>query len=80
MTSSEKLNHAFATALNLGPEADFGSLAYAETPGWDSVAHMALVSEIENSFDVMLSTDDVIGLSDSSKAKTILSSHGIQFS
>jgi len=47
--------------------------------GWDSVGHMALVAAIERAFDVMMETDDVIGLSSFAKAKEILSKHGISF-
>jgi acyl carrier protein len=80
MTNPEKLKQAFIAALNVKPGGDFESLAYAETPGWDSVAHMALVSEIESAFDVMLATDDVIDLSSFIRAKAILATHGVAFS
>jgi hypothetical protein len=39
---------------------------------------MTLVAEIENVFDVMLDTDDIIGMSDFSKAVEILQKHGVQ--
>ena len=48
-------------------------------PGWDSVGHMALVAAIERAFDIMMETDDVIGLSSFARAKEILSKHGIAF-
>lgn len=57
----------------------YENLAYGSTQGWDSVAHMGLVAEIENTFDVMLATDDVIDLSSFPKAKEILGKYGIQF-
>jgi acyl carrier protein len=52
-------------------------LAYQSIPQWDSVAHMALVAEIENTFNVTLDTDDIIGMSDVSKAVEILRKHGV---
>src|SRR5579863_2060605 len=52
-TATDRLKKAFADALSLPPGTDYGTLAYASTPGWDSVAHMALVAEIENTFDIM---------------------------
>jgi len=36
-------------------------LGIRKTPGWDSVAHMRLVAEIESAFDIMMDTEDVIG-------------------
>jgi acyl carrier protein len=75
----EKLKGAFVTVLGVNGDGDFESLAYGQTQGWDSVAHMALIAEIENAFDIMLPTDDVIGLSSFPKAKEIVSRKGISF-
>ncbi len=52
-------------------------LAYQSIPEWDSVGHMALVAEIEMTFDVRLDSDDIIGMSDVLKAVEILQKHGI---
>jgi acyl carrier protein len=75
----EKLQGAFVNIIGVAPDANFDAMAYGDTVGWDSVAHMALVSEIELAFDVMLETDDVIALSSFGKAKEILGKHGVQF-
>ena len=59
-----KLQIAFVEALGIDPEGtDWSTLRYRGIPEWDSVAHMQLVAEIEDSFDIMLETDDVIRLS-----------------
>ena len=76
-SSTERLKKAFADALSLPPGADFETLAYAATPGWDSVAHMALVAEIEGAFDIMFSTDDVIGMSNFAIARQTVARHGV---
>jgi len=52
-------------------------LAYQSIPEWDSVGHMALVAEIEDTFDIRLDTDDIIGMSDISKAVQIVQKHGV---
>jgi hypothetical protein len=39
---------------------------------------MMLVGEIESAFDVMLDTQDVIGMSSYSLAREILKRHGVQ--
>lgn len=79
MTAVEQLRSAFQTTFGLSENTDFDRLAYGETAGWDSVAHMGLVSEIENTFDIMLATDDVIDLSSFPKAKEILGKYGVSF-
>jgi len=75
----EELEAAFITAIGVAPESDFDHVAYGTTDGWDSVAHMGLVAEIENKFDIMLDTDDVIGLSSFPVAKKILEKYGVTF-
>ncbi|MCC7053589.1 MAG: acyl carrier protein [Gemmatimonadaceae bacterium] len=76
MSQLDTLKTAFATALGLPPTTEFESLEYRKIPEWDSVAHMALVMEIETAFDIMLPTDDVIGLSSFAKAQEIVAKHG----
>ena len=52
-------------------------LAYQSISEWDSVGHMALVAEIECTFDIRLDTDDIIGMSDVFKAIEIVQKHGV---
>jgi acyl carrier protein len=78
MTSFNKLKVVFAETLGIPLETDFSSLQYRSIPQWDSVAHMRLVGAIEKSFDVMLSTDEVLGLSSFNKAEEILIAHDIK--
>jgi acyl carrier protein len=79
MTSLEKLRAAFVSAIGVPQTAEFDRLAYGETNGWDSIAHMTLINEIESGFDIMLDTDDVIAMSSFAKAKEILGKYGVVF-
>jgi acyl carrier protein len=76
-TGLDLLRNAFVEALGVSPTASFEDLEYAKTPGWDSVAHMRLVSDIESAFDIMLDTDDVIGMSSFRVAKEIVAKYGV---
>jgi acyl carrier protein len=79
-SSEQKLKNAFQTVLGLNGSTDFSKVAYGQTQGWDSVAHMALVAEIEAQFDIMLETEDVIDLSSFQKGQEILSTkYGVEF-
>ncbi len=64
-------------ALGFSPDLPTDQWLYRQIPQWNSMAHMILVQEIENGFNVMLSTDEVIALSSYQKALAILSDHGI---
>ena len=75
----QKLITCFTEALNIPASQVVDPLAYQSIPQWDSVAHMALVAQLESGFDVMLDTDQILGMSSVAKAVEILSSHGVSF-
>lgn len=72
-----KLRAAFVEALALPPDTKVEELTYRGIKQWDSVAHMQLISAIESAFDLMLETDDVIGMSSYGKAQEIVRKHGV---
>jgi acyl carrier protein len=73
------LRRAFANGLQISEESVNDALQYASTPGWDSVAHMALIASLDSTFDIMLDTDDVLELSSYPKAREILRKYGVRF-
>ena len=77
MSTRQTLKNAFVQALGIDPGIPVEQLVYRQIPQWDSMAHMILVQEIENAFNIMLSTDEVIGLSSFDKSLEILAQHGI---
>jgi acyl carrier protein len=46
-------------------------------PQWDSVAHLSLISELEEAFDVMLEADDILHYGSYENGKMILEKYGI---
>ncbi|MBC3765030.1 acyl carrier protein [Neptunicella marina] len=79
MSNKHKLYQAFATGLGIELDSVKDELAYNSIPQWDSTAHMILIAEIENQFDVMLDTDDIIDLSSVQKAQSILGKYDVSF-
>ena len=79
MNNEEKLTDAFSQALGINPEGIIDSLQYNSIPEWDSVAHMALIAQLEEVFDIMFDTDDIIALSSPEKAREILEKYDIEF-
>ena len=78
MAQIDRLKKVFAEGLGVSRTVDFESLEYRGIEEWDSVAHMQLVSEIEDEFEIMLDTEDVIGMSSFGKAKEILWKYGVE--
>lgn len=77
MTNLEKYNAAFCETLNVN-EAQLVGLKYQAIPEWDSVGHMSLVAAIEDAFDIMMETDDIIDLSSYEKGKEILKKYDVE--
>ena len=75
----DQLRAIFRTALELDRDAAVDNLEYRGIESWDSVAHMVLVSELEDTFDIMLETDDVIDMSSFAKAQEILARYEVSF-
>lgn len=79
MSNNDKLRNAFVTSLGISEDLFNDDLKYNSISQWDSIAHMTLVAELENIFDVMFDTDQIIDMSSVAKAREILSLHDIEF-
>ena len=71
MTNIEKYRQTFCESFNV-TEDQLAGLQYQAVPLWDSVGHMNLVAQLEDAFDIMMETDDIIGLSSFEKGMDIL--------
>ncbi|HEX8055032.1 MAG TPA: phosphopantetheine-binding protein [Novosphingobium sp.] len=72
-----KLTGLIAKALMIPEDRVVDDLQYNSIPEWDSVAHMALVAELEDSFEIMLDTDDIIAMSSVAKIREILAKYDV---
>ena len=77
MNNLEKYNEAFKSTLNLTDDKLPG-LEYQGVKEWDSIGHMSLMSELEDTFEIELETDDIIDFSGYDKGKEILKKYGIE--
>lgn len=74
-----KYNAAFCETLQIS-EDQLTGLTYQSTPAWDSVGHMTLIAALEDAFDIMMETDDIIDLSSYEKGMEILTQkYDVQF-
>lgn len=71
MTNIEKYDQAFCESFEITKDKLVG-LKYQQIDLWDSVGHMTLVANLEDAFDIMLETDDIIDLNSYEKGKEIL--------
>ena len=80
MTNLEKYNEAFTATFGI-EEDQLPGLKYQDVKAWDSVGHMSLIAALEEAFDIMMDTDDIIDLSSYEKGKEILAKedYGVEF-
>ena len=74
MTNLEIYNNAFKEAFDV-EEAQLAGLEYQGIAAWDSVGHMNLIALLEDAFDIMMDTDDIIDLSSYEKGKEIMAKY-----
>ena len=77
MSTLDSYKAAFIESFDIS-EDDLGDLTYQAIEAWDSVGHMQLVAALEDTFDIMFDTDDIIDLSSFEKGKEILKKYDIE--
>ena len=80
MTNIEKYNKVFTEILGI-KEDKLQGLKYQDIEAWDSVGHMSLIAALEDAFDIMLDTNDIIDFNSYEKGKEILAKdeYGVEF-
>ena len=78
MTNLQKYEKVFIEILSVSC-TELVDLNYQGVTNWDSVGHMSLVAALEEAFDIMLDTDDIIDLSSFEKGKEILGKYDVEF-
>lgn len=80
MSNMEKYTQVFVETFEVTAE-EAQKLKYQDIEAWDSVGHMGLISALEDAFDIMMDTDDIIDFNSFEKGKEILSKadYGVEF-
>ncbi|MCI8765275.1 MAG: acyl carrier protein [Lachnospiraceae bacterium] len=78
MTSQEKYKRIFMETFGIGEEKLKG-LQYQDIEEWDSVGHMTLIAALEDEFEIMMDTDDIIDLSSYETGIEILKKYHVGF-
>ena len=73
----DRLIEVFAAGLGLGPEQLNDETTPDNTPEWDSMAAMDLVALIEETFEIELSTEDIMSMRSLGIARSVLKEKGV---
>lgn len=78
MSDLEKLNSIFCEVFSIEVNKLNSDFNKETVDGWDSVRQLSLTSAIEDTFDIMLDPEDILGLTSYDMAKSILAKYEIQ--
>ncbi|MBP3805797.1 MAG: acyl carrier protein [Oribacterium sp.] len=80
MSNLERYTKVFVETFEVNEDVA-RNLKYQDIAAWDSVGHMGLISALEDEFDIMMDTDDIIDFNSFEKGKEILAKqeYGVKF-
>lgn len=79
MTALEKYNRVLKESLRLEEDELNENLMYNRHKNWDSVAHIDMVAQLEEAFDVQFSTLQIMQFNTYDKGIEILKALGVDF-
>jgi len=78
MNNLEKYKSVFCESFSISEDVLEGNLEYNSIEAWDSVGHMGMIADLEDKFDIMLDTDDIIDFSSYERGMEILEKYDIK--
>ena len=77
MDNLAKYNQAFIAVFKV-QESDLNdNFIMKNVAVWDSIRHLNLINQLEDSFDIMFETEDILSFRSYSEGKTILSKYSV---
>lgn len=78
MKNLEKLNNIFCEVFSVDSNVLNDSFNKDNVDGWDSVRQLSLTSSVEDEFDIMLDSEDILEFTSYDNAKSILAKYEIE--
>jgi acyl carrier protein len=77
MTNKEKYDQVFIDSFSITADQLNENLVYQSVQQWDSIGHMGMVAALEEAFDIMMETDDIIDLGSYNKGVELLAKYNV---
>jgi acyl carrier protein len=79
MTNKVKYDEIFMEVFEINLSDLTDDLEYQSIPSWDSVGHMSLMAELEDTFDIMLDMDDIVDFGSYKTGIETMKKYGVEF-
>ena len=70
-----RLVETFSRVLDVNPSAVSGDTSPASLPKWDSVAHINLIFELEDAFEIRFASDEIPSLNSVARLQAAIENH-----
>lgn len=74
----QKYNKIFMSLFEVTEEQLNSEFNFGKVSGWDSLAHMELVAQLEDEFGILFETDDITHFGGYENGKKVLAKYGIE--
>ena len=79
MQNLEKYQNIFCETFDVEKSSLNEDFTFANIEAWDSLAHLSLISSLEEAFDVMFETEDILHFGGYENGMRILARYGVEF-
>jgi acyl carrier protein len=76
MNNIEKYDQIFINSFQVN-KRELPKLSYQGVDAWDSIGHMKMIAELEEAFNIMIETDDILDFGSYLKGFEIVKKYGI---
>ena len=78
MSNKDNYDRVFIESFDLDEKKLNDKLEYNSIKSWDSIGHMQMIAELEDTFEIEFEIDDIINFSSYNKGMEILEKYGIE--
>ena len=79
MNTIEKYNSVFASVFNVSETVLNDEFSSTTVDNWDSITQLGLVTAMEDTFDIMLDTEDILNFKSYALGKEIVARYSVNF-
>ena len=78
MNNKDNYDQVFFETFSVDKNDLNDKLEYNSIEAWDSIGHMQMIAELEDTFEIEFEMDDIINFSSYNKGMDILKNYGIE--
>ena len=77
MSNLEKYKQIFIKVFDVKEDELNANFKFGDVERWDSLAHITLITELEDTFNIMFETEDILNFGSYENGKKLLKKYGI---